>query len=260
MKIALLISGLLREYKKSFNSLKETFDIDGIDLDLYIHTWKTEKDIIDDKWGLGGGKQVNRSIYKNHEPQLKDPVAEYLTEINEIIPITDVQIESQIDNPGICAIRKRLGSKFKNKWSPHNLSCQLYSIYQCNELRKQSNKHYDLVIRARTELIFKKSMTHKFLKEILDNNCIAIPDGLNCGGGINDTLAIGTVSAMDWYCEEIYHYEPEINPHLMILRHIESKYRLARFNLPYTLREKRIDKIPKNQKILYSKPPLRLSI
>ena len=87
MKIALLVPGLLREYKESFNSLKNTFDIPDVNLDVYIHTWKTNKDMLDDKWGQSnwGREKTN---YNNFTSLPTDTAENYLLKINEIINIT----------------------------------------------------------------------------------------------------------------------------------------------------------------------------
>jgi len=237
MKIALQIPGLLREYEKSFKSLKKTFDIEGVDLDLYIHTWETDENAVDDKWGINS-KQVETVRYEGFIPQLQSPVLEVINKVNNIIPIVDYKIESQIDNEGLKNIKTNLGSNYSKNWSPHNLSCQLYSMYQCNKLRKNSNKEYDLVIRARTELLFEESITLNLLSEILDNSkdTIAVPKGANFKGGINDMIAIGSPEALDWYCAEGLHYENGENPHVMVKKHILKKYKVSRFKLPYTLR------------------------
>jgi len=235
MKIALLVPGLLREYKESFNSLKNTFDIPDVNLDVYIHTWKTNKDMLDDKWGQSnwGREKTN---YNNFTSLPTDTAENYLLKINEIINITKYEIEEQVGNEGVQSIRDNLGESFRDSWSPHNLSCQLYSMYKCNELRKQSNIDYDLVIRARTELIFERSITLDDLESIMSSRAVNIPSGGDHHRGINDMVAIGTPDIMDWYCELGEHYDKGENPHVMLKTHLNKKHTIERIDLPYKLR------------------------
>lgn len=239
MKIALQISGLLREYEASFKSLEKAFNINNINLDLYIHTWETEDKSIDDKWGKNG-KLVETTNYKGFSHEVHSPIPEVISKIDKILKITDYQVESQVDNKNLQKFKNNLGS-YPESWSPHNLSCQLYSMYQCNELRKNSGKEYDLVIRGRTELIFLNPTPFSHLSEILTNSSktIFVPKGANFRGGINDMMAIGNPEALNWYCAEGLHYEDGENPHVMVKKHILKKYQLGRIDLPYTLRGRR---------------------
>jgi hypothetical protein len=236
MKIALQISGLLREHEASFESLNKVFNVDNVDLDLYIHTWTNDEESIDDKWGKNGSL-VETTTYKNFSHEVKYHIPEVILEINKILEITDYQVESQVNNKELQKFKNNLGS-YPDHWSPHNVSCQLYSMYKCNNLRKNSSKKYDLVIKARTELIFENSISFSQLSDILANSSetIFVPEGANYNGGINDQLAIGSPDALDWYCAEGLHYEDGVNPHVMIKKHILKKYKLNRFRLPYTLR------------------------
>ena len=251
MKIAICVSGLLRDYEKSFKNLKEKI-IQDRDVDLFIHSWMPEEDMIDDKWGInsqcqtkGGEKQVRKLLNVdkklNNDTVLKlgdmdvrnQKIEDIIKEISDIHPIADYHLEKQSSvTEEILDIKKRLlDNDYMVKGSPYNLSCWLYSLYECNNLKNiYTSKHdvkYDLVIRCRTEL--------EFLEELTDSqlgDCKEYELGIPAGGdykkiGINDTFAIGIPTAIDWYCDiknhvekYSYRYRKHTNPHSLFYCHL----------------------------------------
>jgi len=252
MRIAICVSGLLRDHKKSFDNLKETIIEPikefGNDVDLFIHSWQSEEEMKDDKWGINAERSVSKvklkSFLKKTTQTLDDMDMrnKYTkTKLNyissNIYPITDYKLEKQsVVIKEIEDIRDKLiKNAYNNAGSPFNLSCWLYSLYKSNELKnlykKEHDVEYDLVIRWRTELEFTSKLTEVKFQEILDSGSeISIPlKGDYKKNGINDTFAIGTEEALDWYCDIKNHvdkyiarWRKSLNPHTLFGTHLSG--------------------------------------
>ena len=138
MKIALCVSGLMRDAKKSFMNMKDRLVIDGIDMDLFIHTWIPEDDFKDDKWGINADqvnspkieqvssnhfdiRAISQKMDKNHSTLFSSLAAKhgYLAEsvgviktIDEIFPVTEFKLERvSVVQPELDEIKERFGRK-----------------------------------------------------------------------------------------------------------------------------------------------------
>ena len=169
MKLAIQISGEIREVEASFETLKQYVlsEFKNTEIDFFIHTWKTEG--------------------QKHEHSLFQPRAS-LVEVYE-------------DRHDLHAL-PRAYSMF-------------YSIKKANDVRKEyeesTKTKYDLVMRYRTDCIFKESL-FELIKGYIEEKkpfvCIpAANKNSACDGpveseteGICDWFAIGTPELMDVYC------------------------------------------------------------
>jgi hypothetical protein len=90
-------------------------------------------------------------------------------------------------------------SRRNDATSVENCINMFYKIMKCNQLKKQhENKYnfkYDIVVRLRTDTIFKNSVTFSE-----DKDKIFIPN--NCDwGGVCDQFAYGSSDLMDKFCD-----------------------------------------------------------
>ena len=262
IKVAICLSGLLRDWEQSMISIKNKL-IDSLiesdaEVDLFIHSWESESTMIDDKWKINVVEETNTNEEETHihtnEDKPMDMRSQSVSKIidiihTEIFPVTDWQLEKQSTvTKTIDKIKKDLGKDYKKKWSPHNFSCWLYSLYKSTELKnnfaKFHNIEYDYVIRVRTELHFEKKLTMNDL-ELVPENGILIPKGGDAKArGINDMFAIGTSESIDWYCDLVHRIKDynERNPHQILSQHVykwekeNQNANIIRFDFPYKIR------------------------
>ena len=199
-------------------------------------------------------------------------------------------VEYRVDNQNwpkikeeLKSIRSRLGPRYQRAWSPHNFSCWTHSLYEANDIKNQyiqkNGKHYDLVIRLRTEIEFLFPISEDYLREVKDEHLISIPNHADDGTGktINDQFAIAVASKMDYYCniKNVVDKYPAkrlkaMNPHHLWGRHLDE-FKIHRPQMPYLLRgmfpkgfsrikgefrtkmKKWWEKLTEEQQLLYSK-------
>jgi hypothetical protein len=90
----------------------------------------------------------------------------------------------------------------------NNVWKMLYSLHKVNELKTEqeirNNFMYDLVIRARPDLMLHNNVDLNNIKQRIDenNNLVALPDNTRCGTPtpISDLMAISSSKNMDIYC------------------------------------------------------------
>ena len=181
MKIALCISGSLRNFKDTFYSFKE-FILDKFNPDVFFYG-------PENKEGIDINLQDFNSLYKPLEAIIQ-PTNFYST-----IPC---------------------------KYTAPNIYYMAYNTFMCNNLKKEhenkNNFTYDLVIRARPDYFWFRSLTEKELQLAKTN--ILIPkewafkiynECARC-----DMLAIGNSEMMDIYSslyQNIDRYGDQINVH-----------------------------------------------
>lgn len=144
MRIAIQLSGMLRNYENSYLWLNESIlDIlknNNIEYDIFISNWLNKED--------------DHNIYNLFTPKIMES------------EIWDDEIIDKLGWPEF--------KKCKYEIEPR-ASClgQFYKIYQCNELRKkyelENHIKYDVIIRCRTELKYNTNIDVKELK-ILEKN------------------------------------------------------------------------------------------
>ncbi len=136
MKVALLISGYLRNYQENINFIKEEIINNFVNVDVYLHITNNEN--LEDKYF----NQISESDL-NHIKNLLNPITT-LVEDN-IFYDENKKINNVI-----------------NHWS---------KLYKLNEIRKinedLSGKEYDLVIRLRPDLLIKSTNFFNFEKDSL---------------------------------------------------------------------------------------------
>jgi hypothetical protein len=169
-KIALALSGLIRNSYFCFPYIYDSFLNQGYDVDVFIHTWNSSPVI--------NLYRAKRFEIENQEELLKS-----------LIP------QLAIDNT-----IKIEGNVF------HNVA-MYYSIKKCFDLIPQ--EEYDIVIRCRFDLMLQEKINlSKIVEGILEDKYdIFIPGRIfNIGHlGYNDQLAVGSYSAMKYYSDCIFH-------------------------------------------------------
>lgn len=174
MKIAICISGQLRNYKLSYNSLKTHF-LDKYDCDIYFHTWKVSN-FESTNFGFGNNKySLTNDDYTN---------------LIQLYKPKNYIIESPIifDASGIsCPIWRQ----------PLNNSLSMfYSIYKSVQLIEDD---YDYVVRTRFDIDYSKFNLELPTEGIILpewNTDIRVKDR-----GYYDVFSIGKQSDMYVYSE-----------------------------------------------------------
>jgi hypothetical protein len=136
MKVALLISGYLRNYQENINFIKKEIIGKFVNVDVYLHITNNEN--LEDKYF----NQISESDL-NHIKNLLNPITTIVE--NNIFYDENKKINNVI-----------------NHWS---------KLYKLNEIRKinedLSGKEYDLVIRLRPDLLIKSTNFFNFEKDSL---------------------------------------------------------------------------------------------
>lgn len=196
MKVALCLSGLIRDFETSGESYNK-FLCDTLKADVFIHTWN--RNIESSNTRFSSSKMADTN---NKEKFFAD-----------IFPNSKVFLCMEDFNSD-WNFRKNFG----NDISPRTTAIMYYSIYKSNLLKTKYEKDnsfiYDIVIRARMDFLLKQNVD---LEELLDccNNKKTIYVGTNLfhkGNnlprmnwdyhgqvGIEDQFAFGSSEAMDLY-------------------------------------------------------------
>ena len=177
MRIALCFSGFIRDLDETKNFWTEL--IEKYKIDVYASFWDAEK------------------------PELNDTVNNFLTiytpkkyevESYKIFKETTQDFASMnIESP------KNLLPNLQDTSKAFGQLSMYYKVWRCNMLTKQLGIEYDLVIRARTDVILDEHF------EIVENDMLNIPMGwMSCfsypnSDGINDCFAYGRPKIMDYY-------------------------------------------------------------
>lgn len=162
-KIALCLSGLIRNSFFCFPYIYHNFLNQGLDVDVFIHTWNESSAI---------------QLYNPKKYQIenqKDTLKFILPQINLD---WGVKIEGRVEN---------------------NVS-MFYSIKRCTDL---VDSEYDIIVRCRFDLLLQEDIKFKnIVQDILDKKYdIYIPNTEFNMGGYNDQLAIGSYSSMKLYSD-----------------------------------------------------------
>lgn len=131
MKVALCLSGQIREWKTSYSDIY-TKIIKKYNCDVFIHSWNVI------------GRHIQHHIKKDFNDGLEKQNYEFLLHYNPI--------KSKTDYSDYNFFREK--SKSDDRF--YNVLMMWYSIYQSNELKKEYERErgfkYDCVIRARFDL------------------------------------------------------------------------------------------------------------
>lgn len=212
MKIALLLSGEIRDSFKQYKSLKDNL-LDLYDVDIFLSTWSSN------------GMDRMLQIFK--------PVS--------------VDIEDY--SKGYNRLWKSITEPYEHKLEQNAnlLSClsMWYKTYRVNVLRLQYEQtmgvKYDLIIKSRPDL----TLEEPFKLEVPKENTLYIPRGWDWSGGINDLCAYGDSHSINKYCGLYHFYEPSVkaiqrklNPEIILdfyLKTIEG-LKIERPEIDMTLR------------------------
>ena len=183
MKIALCLSGHLRTFEQTQNSLSQ-FILKKYNPDIFIHTW--------DKLGFACNYKSDRFL---HDTSNKLSQIERLYRPKKIIVesskfIEQLKLEADEYAPHLKHAPKHVG----------HMASMFYKIYACNELRKifelETGNFYDYIIRCRADLLFENILS---LPEPIEKNIVLIPGFISGAGWYTDQFAFGDSDSMDIY-------------------------------------------------------------
>lgn len=216
MRVALCLSGLARCDEESFASIKQCI-LDTLDPDVFIHTWLIEE--------ADAGAE-NRYLQEHLEELYRPKGIEF-------------------EHPIKFDPRSYLERKYPNNPTQNVLS-MYYKIKKCNELKscyeRSQGFTYDVVIRARMDLVLTTPITPQSLKH--HDTHLLIP--LNSDfSGLNDQFALSSSATMDTYSQVYDHIEDYWRQgclfcaELLLSHHVQSmKIPLLRSSIQYTLLRK----------------------
>jgi hypothetical protein len=213
MKIALCLSGFMRNFTTTYANLREHL-LRHHDVDVFIHTWDIQDantphlHIVQDK--TAGLYQAKHMVV--------EPFATFT--INPIVA----------------------SKNFDKARNPNNVISMQTKIKACNDLcaqyAKNNNIQYDCVIRLRPDVNLKST----FIIDKAKLNQINVPQ---CGdfGGLNDQIAYSNPANMSIYANlinsmESYleHDQVFLHPELLLQHHlVKHNIKVGRFDLDYTL-------------------------
>lgn len=183
MKIALCLSGHLRDFEKAYPTLF-FYLLKNYDVDIFLHTW--------DKLGFSCAFKTDR---------VRNDTSTKLNEITKLYNPKSMIIEST----DFVEELKRQGDEY----APHlknepkhvgHMASMFYKIYACNELKnkyqRETNTQYDWVIRCRPDLLFQNNVIIPTDKK---EGVIWTPRALSSPDWYNDQFAIGSPNDMDLY-------------------------------------------------------------
>jgi hypothetical protein len=215
MKVAICLSGQTRNWKSSYQSIKNQI-IEKYNADVFIHTW----DVF--------GKMIPHHYIKNYNDNFDEINYEFIKNYKPK--------KIQIDWPKYDTFKQKINeSRF------YNTLMMWYSIDKSNQLRKEyefeNNIKYDIIIRCRFDLFFEN-----FVINDVNKNTIYLPPNENIDNPFtiemkkmllemgtkympNDQLAYGVPDVMEYYCsvydilnnniyEYIHHPEGLLTQHL----------------------------------------------
>ena len=212
MKIALLLSGEIRDSFHNYKYLKENL-LDLYDVDIFLSTWKSE--------GLDRVLQIFKPVSVD--------VEDYDRGYNKLWVSTV--------------------SPYEHKLEPNAslVSCMSmwYKTFKVNLLRLQYEQlmgtKYDVIIKSRPDL----KLEEPFKLEIPKDNTLYIPRGWDWSGGVNDLCAYGTSEMINKYSNLYLFYEEvikninvKINPEIILYYYLKGlgDLKLERPEIDMTLR------------------------
>lgn len=226
MKIALCLSGHLRNFERTFPTLYFYFTKD-YDVDIFIHTW--------DKLGFSCPYKTDRTLNETNSK---------LNEINKLYAPKNMIIE----NSSFIEELKRQGDEY----APHlmrepkhvgHMASMFYKIYAANELKNKyqldTGIQYDWVVRCRADLLFHQKVSIPLYPE---NNKIWLPRFLCRDDWYTDQLAIGSSNDMDLYSSaffdipEYFKARREFRPEKFLIysmkkKHLSANWTETRFEI-----------------------------
>ena len=186
MKIAVLLAGMPRHYDRCASSILNYFDIDGVEVDFFIHSWVNTWNKPDT--AIKEPDEYEKNFIKNELQKIYNPKKILIenqlkhTELKkdfEALKSTQLLLQNfhknsrSIAHLGVEGIDESLGVSKGYKFFLNCLHVgQLYSIEQVSNLRsvyeKENNFKYDFVFRFRLDS-FIKHQDQKVKQQTLNN-------------------------------------------------------------------------------------------
>tara|TARA_B100000519_G_C14254658_1_gene444394 strand:- start:1973 stop:2953 length:981 start_codon:yes stop_codon:yes gene_type:complete len=166
MNIAVLVYAQPRFINLSYKRLKEEYDIPGANVDFFIHFWE------DVGFSPACDKTANYITYNNLQEYIeyinpkKYKIEDY-KELDELVFLLK-NTKSYILNDKVKSKNVRLKDRYEyGQWFSHKKAYLLMEEYE-----KENNMQYDLVIKTKTDYIYKRTdkekqyiIPKKYLKE-----------------------------------------------------------------------------------------------
>lgn len=215
MKVALVLTGLLRCFEQAYPSFKK-YVIDRYDTDVYLDIWSevgyySGKGYLPEQNGFIQTAKNDRGFHNSGELVDANKLIRLYKPVSLIIDDYS-QFEAMFD--------KRAGQFPKAFTRPKNTIAQAYKIYsgisQC--FVNRSNAQYDLVVRARPDLVLEQDPGLFAL-----NKFYTLPSRNKEGKGTGDSLQIGTLSDMFQFSQ--------------MYRHLEELYNEVGYSCPHMFNE-----------------------
>lgn len=216
MKVAVLLSGFPRNFKKTFPFFKK-YIMDTLNPDIFYYGYKNDPN---------DNEQEILDLYKPVLYEIKIWNSEIRDHIKELYGTND----------------------FRNKASethPDKILSQYFNLFKVNELKleKEINFKYDLVLRCRPDVFFFKEIPDHLILSALEGNII-IPDVWDFGG-VTDSFAMSTSDNITLYCNffnRIREYNHDkgcrFHPETLLQMHInECKLNRIKCSWFYTFHE-----------------------
>tara|TARA_R110000796_G_scaffold162661_1_gene279637 strand:- start:2122 stop:2805 length:684 start_codon:yes stop_codon:yes gene_type:complete len=183
MKIALCLSGQSRFLEKAYNEVIYPYLLNNNQVDVFIHSWSVDKEIIDGGFVNGGGHIMGEPLPPNHNDKV-------ISLYNPTSHLIEPQIEFEY-------------GKYPERTMPgirsDYLYSQFYSVFKCNNLRKiyqtKTGIKYDWVVRSRFDIKLNTPINFN-----VDNTQLIIPNGCFNPNGYVDCFAMSNEKVMDVYC------------------------------------------------------------
>ena len=219
MKVAVCLSGQLRSFKRSYESLYNNI-IEPTEADVYVYAWNfetKENNEVTKRFSEDGSIEELLNLYSPKECILED-CERFLSDKNFDFPTKA---------PETIADR---------------MMCMFYTNLKCYEQAGQND--YDIIFRCRTEIEYERPISTDDLNMAQER--LIIPKGLDGRDGYQDSFAFGTSENMKTY-SSVYDKIPEysddnimIHPEFILKHHLkQNKVPIERIEFPMLLRGKR---------------------
>ena len=217
VKAAICISGQPRNVVKGF----ENFILPNLlmmtnDVDVFIHTWWDSEQV---------GKQfVNAGEHVASVPVEEDTIDTIVRLYNPVA----MHFEPQRDFD-----EKNYAERAYPAIKPFASLSQKYSAQRAHQLRRDSGRRYDAVIRLR----FDYALQTPIILENYDLSAVNVPNRCPHAGGIDDTFAIGNEENMDVYGDLFDYIDDLYESGVAFCDEILLGQHLARNNVPVKLHD-----------------------
>ena len=189
MKVALCLSGHIRDFDRINQSLWTNVIATNNSPDVYLHLWDSTDPL------------SNTPLRPSHFQAIESLKPKEL--VIQPIRAGHRQPYATCDPPGeeFEEVARTADGR------PPGSFYMFYKVWKCHELMRASQQPYDAVIRARPDLIYHNPLNC----ETLTLSCLSVPDNRH-HGGICDALGVGSMEVMDHYAQafHVHAEEPEV--------------------------------------------------